>query len=146
MIFSLLLFICGCLCKFHWKCKSRGSVATMHNISVENMHQIGHQRRWWGKVNVSTRSTSCPLNTDRQSRIGSGFSEGMSKISHVVDAVFKPDMGTSQFFIRFNSVSKSQLMTHIGFTRIDSNQLTNQNGSLKFDSNRLATQKASRIF
>ena len=60
------------------------------------------------------------------------------------------DMGTTQFFIRFNSVSErfdsNQLMTHNGFTRIDSDQLTTQNWFLNFDSNRLTSQKAFRIF
>ena len=47
-----------------------------------------------------------------------------------------PDIGTTLFLFRFNSVSKSfdstQLMTHSDFKRIESNQIT--------------TQKASRIF
>ena len=45
--------------------------------------------------------------------------------------VLPADMGTTHFFIRFNSASESfdstQLMTHNGFTRNYSSQLTTQN-------------------
>ena len=58
-------------------------------------------------------------------------------LTKFLTVMWPADMGTTNFFIRFNSVSESfdlnQLITHNGFARIDSNQLKTENGFLKFD-------------
>ena len=60
-----------------------------------------------------------------------------------------PHMGTTQFFMRFNSVSENfdSDSTHDSPlpSKIDSHQLMTQNCFLEFDSDRLMTQMAFQI-